>query len=184
MYVELTLKSLFTFAVFIYLLYVSVMMVQNRPLPQWISSLVEHPIGRLLFVVVIVFFGVTTDIEVFNNKMLNTVLNFKLIAVLVTLSYLLTLLHCNNKMMTERFNDIEMTKLLNFKKIGKEDDKVTDSKLLQHQYETSFNPKPYRDDEPLIGISDQEIPPDGMNFMSQPSGAYTDSGTSYAIGMN
>ena len=194
MLVQKSAKSVLVAALFLYLLYVSVLMITDRPLPKLVSNVVEHPMGRLLFVIVVVLFGMTTDTKVFTNKMLNKVLNFKLVALLVAISYILTLVHSNNHMMKEQFllmkqekeeeqAKAEMDKAKNIKaKMPHTREEPT--QLLQHQYETSFNPKPYRDDEELIGISDQELPPNGVNFMSQPPGPYADSGTAYSMKLN
>jgi hypothetical protein len=194
MLVEKSVKSILVLALFLYLLYVSVLMVTKRPLPKLISNIVEHPMGRLLFVVVVVLFGITTDTKVFRSRMLNSILNFKLVAALVAISYVMTLVHSNNHMMKEQFlhmkkeKEEEQTRAVmeEAESVKKQLPNTRDepTQLLQHQYETSFNPKPYRDDEPLIGISDQELPPNGVNFMSQPPGPYADSGTAYSMGLN
>ena len=194
MLVEKSIKSVLVLALFLYLLYVSVLMITERSLPKLVSNVVEHPMGRLLFVVVVVLFGMTTDTKVFSNKMLNKVLNFKLVAVLVAISYVMTLVHSNNHMMKEQFLHIRKDKeeadaIAEMEKAESVKEQLPHTRdeptqLLQHQYETSFNPKPYRDDEELIGISDQELPPNGVNFMSQPPGPYADSGTAYAMGLN
>lgn len=48
----------------------------------------------------------------------------------------------------------------------------------------AFNPKPYRPDDSVLGIGDpDQLPPTGVDFLSDPPGVYTQSGIAYEFGM-
>lgn len=47
-----------------------------------------------------------------------------------------------------------------------------------------FNPQPYRPDDSVLGIGDpDQLPPAGVDFLSDPPGVYTQSGIAYEFGL-
>lgn len=48
----------------------------------------------------------------------------------------------------------------------------------------AFNPKPYTPDSPLMGIGNDKLPPMGVDFLSAPSGVYTQSQIGYQFGFS
>lgn len=48
----------------------------------------------------------------------------------------------------------------------------------------SFNPRPYVPDSPLMGIGNDKLPPMGVDFLSAPSGVFTQSQIGYQLGFS
>jgi hypothetical protein len=187
-----------------YLFYINHYVLDNPQKSQYILNMYHNRHARAAIITVIVL-GMS---GVFGPGFthLSTILGFAFVASYVTIRHLkegmedapkgkLDVGSMNSKQMndlTAKLNHI--TNQLNSRKAGKEKEKVEKMTNFPSSRSGSrctpcpggsrqpFNPRPYEPKSRLMGIGNDRLPPMGVDFLSAPSGVFTQSQIGYQFG--
>ena len=144
-----------------YIIYTSYIFDENARIPHFILEIALHPLGRFIFLVIIVMISLGHKIYGIGGPTLG---------LLGAIAYLLTLFHVNNG---------------NIEKFGV-NQVVGSPQCGNYQSDmVNFNPEPHRpNDSALASGAPDPIPEEGQDFRSSPPGVFADSGVAYDFNMS